>query len=473
MTLQEYIEGLRGKRIGVVGIGVSNKPLMELLLKGGCDVTACDKTSRDQLGDTAKHYEALGAKLQLGPDYLNNLDFDVIFRTPGLHPNTPQLIAARERGCVITSEMEAFFKLCPCHTVAITGSDGKTTTTTIIAEMLRAKGYTVHLGGNIGKPLLADVPNMKPEDYAVLELSSFQLHGMYLNPDVAVVTNLSPNHLDVHPDYADYLFAKEHIFRNQTPDKVLVLNQDNARCEEYGAIATAKVRWFSREKAVVDGVFARDDMVYRSTNYMVDTIMPTASILLPGDHNVENYLAAFAAVESLVDNETCRNVAQTFKGVPHRLEIVRKLNGVTFCNDSIATSPTRTIAGLRSFDCKPVLIAGGHDKYVPFGELGEVICRRAKALFLTGDTADKIRVAVENSASYDPAYLPISVYDDFDEAVYAAIDFAEEGDVVLLSPACSSYDRFLNFAQRGNCFRDIVMSLQEEDLGWNTLDWDD
>jgi len=460
MTLQEYIAGLRGKRIGVVGMGVSNKPLLELLLRGGCDVTACDKSPRDQLGATAERYEALGARLQLGPDYLEKLDFDVIFRTPGLHPDTPQLRAARERGCMLTSEMEAFFAVCPCRTVAVTGSDGKTTTATVIAEMLRVQGYTVHLGGNIGKPLLAEVPDMRPEDFAVLELSSFQLHGMQASPDVAVVTNLSPNHLDVHPSYEDYLFAKRHIFMNQSPDGVLVLNQDNARCLEYAESAVGTVRWVSRQKSVVNGVFARDGMIYRSSNYIVSTIMPTTEILLPGKHNVENYLSAFAAVEGLVDDENCRQVAKTFRGVPHRLEMIRKLHGVTYCNDSIATSPTRTIAGLRSFDCKPVLIAGGYDKYVPFGELGEVICHRARALFLTGDTADKIRVAVENSASYDPSCLPVSVYDDFEEAVLAASEFAEEGDVVLLSPACSSYDCFLNFAQRGNRFREIVMGLE-------------
>ena len=459
MSLESYIAGLRGRRIGVLGLGVSNKPLMELLLAGGCDVTVCDKSSREELGATGDYFEARGAKLHMGPDYLENLNFDVIFRTPGLHPDVPPLRLARAGGAVVTSEMEAFFELCPCRTVAVTGSDGKTTTSTIIAELLKAQGYVVHLGGNIGKPLLAQVPYMQPEDFAVLELSSFQLHGMSLSPDVAVVTNLSPNHLDVHPDYEDYIFAKRHICMNQRSDALLVLNRDNARCRAFADGAPARVHWFSRREDVADGVFARDGAIYRAKGGEVTMIMPADSILLPGVHNLENYLAAFAAVEGLVGGECCRRVAETFRGVPHRLEIVRELHGVTYCNDSIATSPTRTIAGLYAMDVRPILIAGGYDKFVPFHELGDAICRRVKALFLTGDTADKIREAVEDSPEYDPGGLPIYVIDDFEEAVLAACEFAEEDDVVLLSPACASFDRFLNFVQRGERFREIVTAL--------------
>jgi UDP-N-acetylmuramoylalanine--D-glutamate ligase len=433
---------------------------MEALLAGGCDVTACDKSPRVQLEDTAAYLEGLGARLKLGPDYLEDLDFDVLFRTPGLHPYTPELLAAKERGCILTSEMEAFFKVCPCRTVAVTGSDGKTTTTTIISELLRAQGYTVHLGGNIGKPLLTETPDMKPEDFAVLELSSFQLHGMRFRPDIAVVTNLSPNHLDVHPDFEDYLFAKRHICTGQGSGDLLVLNLDNARCREFADHTAARVRWFSHRESVQNGVFNRDGAIYRSKDFQVEMIMPTAGILLPGEHNADNYMAAFAAVEGLVSDDNCRKVAQTFRGVSHRLEVIRKLRGVTYCNDSIASSPTRTIAGLNSFDRKPILIAGGYDKLIPFDDLGRVICRRVKALFLTGDTADKIRDAVESAPEYDPALLPITVLEDFQDTVLAASDFAEEGDVVLLSPACASYDRFVNFVQRGNCFRKIVMELE-------------
>jgi UDP-N-acetylmuramoylalanine--D-glutamate ligase len=460
MTLESYIESLRGKRIGVVGIGVSNRPLIEALLSGGCDVTACDKSPREQLGDAATHFEELGAKLRLGPDYLQQLDFDVIFRTPGLHPATKELVAARERGTEITSEMEAFFAVCPCRTVAVTGSDGKTTTSTVVAELLKAQGYTVHLGGNIGKPLLTETPYMKREDFAVLELSSFQLHSMRFRPDVAVVTNLSPNHLDVHPNYDDYIYAKQHIFLGQGPKDLLVLNLDNADSRAYAADARARLRWFSRRESVRDGVFFRDGFIYRSRDFQVNTVMPSSGILLPGAHNIENYMAAFTAVEDLVSDENCRKVAERFGGIPHRLEIVRKLRGVTYRNDSIASSPTRTIAGLLAFDRKPILIAGGYDKLIPFDELGRVICHRVKALFLTGDTADKIRDAVENCAEYDPCRLPITIFDDFREAVLAASDFAEEGDMVLLSPACASFARFLNFSQRGNFFREIVMGLE-------------
>lgn len=460
MTLNEYIDNLRGKRVAVVGIGVSNTPLIECLLAGGCSVTACDRRTREQLGEAAARLESMGAVLRLGPDYLRDLDFDVIFRTPGVHPYKPELMAARERGCIITSEMEAFFSLCPCRTIAVTGSDGKTTTCSIIAELLKAEGYKVHLGGNIGKPLLTEIPNIAPEDIVVLELSSFQLHSMKCRPNVAVITNISPNHLDVHPDFEDYVNAKKRIFLEQEDDNTLVLNLDNNITAGFAGESRAKVRFFSRRESMENGVFSRDGMIYLSRYYQVSSIIPETEILLPGVHNIENYMAAFAATEGLVSTRVCRRVARTYGGVAHRLEVIRKLRGVTYCNDSIATSPTRTIAGLRSFTTKPILIVGGYDKNIPFDELAREIVRRVKALILTGDTAQKIKAAVEADLEYDPYKLPITVLDDFREAVLAAHRAAEEGDIVLLSPACSSFDKFRNFAHRGDVFREIVRGLE-------------
>lgn len=460
MTLNEYIDNLRGKRVAVVGIGVSNTPLIECLLAGGCSVTACDRRTREQLGEAAARLESMGAVLRLGPDYLRDLDFDVIFRTPGVHPYKPELMAARERGCIITSEMEAFFSLCPCRTIAVTGSDGKTTTCSIIAELLKAEGYKVHLGGNIGKPLLTEIPNIAPEDIVVLELSSFQLHSMKCRPNVAVITNISPNHLDVHPDFEDYVNAKKRIFLEQEDDNTLVLNLDNNITAGFAGESRAKVRFFSRRESMENGVFSRDGMIYLSRYYQVSSIIPETEILLPGVHNIENYMAAFAATEGLVSTRVCRRVARTYGGVAHRLEVIRKLRGVTYCNDSIATSPTRTIAGLRSFTTKPILIAGGYDKNIPFDELAREIVRRVKALILTGDTAQKIKAAVEADLEYEPFKLPITVCEDFGEAVLTAHEAAEEGDIVLLSPACSSFDKFRNFAHRGDVFREIVLGLE-------------
>lgn len=459
MSLTEYMNSLHGKRIAVIGIGVSNTPLIEALLDSGNDVTACDKRSREQLGELAEKLEAKGAKLHLGADYLAPLDCDLVFRTPGIHPQNPAFLQAVGKA-EVTSEMEVFFQLCPCKIVAVTGSDGKTTTTSIIAELLQAAGYTVHLGGNIGKPLLTEIPQMQPEDFAVLELSSFQLHSMQCAPDVAVITNVSPNHLDVHPSYEDYIDAKAQIFRGQKPAGCLVLNQDNEITRSYADKAPGRLRFFSRQGKVENGVYVRDGVLYAVRDGVESKIMDEAEILLPGKHNVENYCAAFAATMDFVSAPVQRQVAMSFKGVAHRLEQIRVLRGVTYINDSIASSPTRTIAGLRALQQKPLLIAGGYDKKIPFDGLGDEICQRVKALFLTGFTADKIRAAVEQSAYYAENPLPIVVTEEFRDAVLAAHAMAEPGDIVLMSPACASFDKFKNFADRGNTFRKIVNELE-------------
>lgn len=451
MTLDEYTGALKGKTVAVVGIGVSNLPLLYLLAERGIDVTACDKNT--DLAETYPDLSARGVKWVLGEHYLDDLRFDVVFRTPGLHPDKLRPgLGAHTR---VTSEMEAFFSLCPCRTIAITGSDGKTTTSTLIARLLEAEGYAVHLGGNIGKPLLCEVPTFGRDDFAVLELSSFQLHGMSCRPDTAVVTNVAPNHLDVHPGYQDYIDAKKNIFLRQDAHCRLVLNRDNDVTRSFAPEAGAPVTWFSRREISGDSYSCTDGMIRRGH----EDFMPASEILIPGAHNIENYMAAFAATDGLVRRETCLEVARTFPGVPHRIELVRTLRGVRYYNDSIASSPSRTIAGLRSFDQKVILIAGGHDKHIPFDALAREMLSRVKALFLVGETAGAIQNAVLSAPGYDSAALPVTVLDDFKETVLAASERAEEGDVVILSPACSSFDRFKNFAQRGDTFRKIIEEL--------------
>lgn len=450
MTLTEHLSSLRDKRIAVVGIGVSNKPLLKLLLEAGCNVTACDKSTREKLGETADWLESLGCKLHLGESYLDDTDYDIVFRTPGLHPRF--LSAFAERGAVLTSEMEAFFALCPCEILAITGSDGKTTTSTVTAELLKRQGYRVWLGGNIGTPLLDKLPEMLPTDKVVLELSSFQLHSMRCHPHRALITNLAPNHLDVHPDMEDYVAAKKQIFAEQNGDDLLIVNADNAVTAPLRS--AGRTRYFSREKAV-DGVWCENSVIYRNGK----ALMNAADIRIPGWHNVENFMAAFALTEGLVSDENCVALAKAFPGVEHRLEHIRTLRGVDYCNDSIASSPSRTIAGLEAVRQRPILIAGGYDKHIPFDALGDEICRRCKAVVLTGFTAEAIRQAIIASAAYDAETLPIIMEPDFGEAVLKASALAVEGDLVLLSPACASFDRFANFAERGNAFRQIVNEL--------------
>lgn len=461
MTLQEYIASLRGRTVAVIGIGVSNTPLLRLLLREGIAVTACDRSDRAKLGALAEELEAAGAVLRLGDGYLQGLDQDVIFRTPGLRPDVPELEAARARGSVITSEMEVFFQVCPCPIIAVTGSDGKTTTTTIIAELLRAAGHTVHVGGNIGHPLLAEAGSIRPTDWAVLELSSFQLMTMTRSPHIAVLTNLAPNHLDVHKSMEEYVWAKENIFRHQQPGDITVFNLDNAITRELSAHAPGCALYFSRREEPENGVFLRGDAVISRRDGHERQIMTTEDIRLPGVHNVENYMAAIAAVDGLVPDDVIRTFARTFNGVEHRIELVRTWRGVRFYNDSIASSPSRTIAGLRSFKEKVILIAGGYDKHIPFDVLGPEVVEHVKLLILCGATADKIRAAVEQAPGYRPGHPEILDVTPFQRAVETARDRAVPGDVVTLSPACAAFDQFKNFMERGKTFKSIVNSWQE------------
>ena len=458
MTLCEYIEGLKDKKLCVIGAGVSNTPLIEKLLQNKCNVTVCDKRSAEEMGEDYTRLSEMGAKFSLGEEYLENLNFDVVFRTPGLMPFDPHLEEVRAKGGIVTSEMEVFFALCPCKIIAITGSDGKTTTTTIISELLKAQGYTVHLGGNIGRPLLCDVDSMSADDYVVLELSSFQLHSMDCKPNVAVITNISPNHLDKHKDYKDYYDAKASIFLKQSENERLVLNNENEYSSYYAGMAKSEVAYFSRVCELQNGVYSDDKLIYRVNKGEKSVIMAIDDIKLPGTHNLENYMAAFAATDGIVSDEVCVSVAKSFNGVEHRLERVRELNGVVYINDSIGTSPSRTAAGLHALKVKPILIAGGFDKHIPFDTLGDEICLHVKKLFLTGATAEKISEAVKASEYYTDDF-PMVIMDDFKETVLAASDYAENGDIVLLSPACAAFDKFKNFMERGKYFKQIVMEL--------------
>ena len=461
MTLHQYLDTLKNKTVAVVGIGVSNTPWLRRLLQEGIRVTACDKRSRDALGALAEELEKAGCRLQLGENYLQGLNQDVIFRTPGLRPDVPELLAAKARGSEITSEMEVFFEVCPCTLLAVTGSDGKTTTTTIIAELLKAAGKTVHVGGNIGNPLLCRADEMHPEDYAVLELSSFQLMTMTHSPHIAVVTNLAPNHLDMHKSMEEYVAAKENIFRYQSTGDVAVFNLDNAITREQGTRASGHVRYFSRREEPADGVFLRGEEIISRHDGWEQVIMTTEDIRLPGVHNVENYMAAIAAVDGLVPYEVIRKFARDFNGVEHRIELVRTYHGVRFYNDSIASSPSRTIAGLRSFKEKVILIAGGYDKHIPFDVLGPEVVERVKLLVLCGATAGKIRAAVEQAPGYRPGHPEIVEVMPFEKAVLYARDKAQSGDVVTLSPACAAFDQFKNFAERGKTFKAIVNGWAE------------
>ena len=455
-AINDYLDTLQGKRIAVIGMGVSNTPLIRMLLRADLDVTVRDKASRERIGEVAQELESLGARLKLGEGYLEDLDEDIIFRTPGLSPNTPQLRQAVEQGSELTSEMELFFRTCPCRLIGVTGSDGKTTTTTIISEFLKAAGYSVYVGGNIGKPLLPDVAGMEPEDFAVLELSSFQLMTMDQSPHIAVFTNLTPNHLDYHGSMGEYIAAKENIFLHQTGNDRAVFNFDNQITHDLAQAAKGSVTYFSRQQRLEEGVYLRDGAIWLTNAQGSREVLPLRDIRLPGVHNIENYMAAIAAVDGLVPDKCVREVAKRFNGVEHRIELVREVDGVKYYNDSIGTSPTRTIACLESFEQKIILIAGGYDKGVPFTNLGLEIADRVKALVLTGATSKAIRAAVEAAPGYAPGNPDILELEDFADAVKAAQAVAGPGDVVVLSPACAAFDKFKNFMERGKYFKELV-----------------
>ena len=449
--LESYFTSLQGKNIVVLGLGVSNRPLVRLLLRYGCTVTGCDKTPYEKLDQEVLELERQGCRLQTGESYLDNLAADLVFRTPGMHPENPALVGLRQNGAQVTSEMEVFFELCPCTILAVTGSDGKTTTTTLISEMLKAAGRTVWLGGNIGTPLLPILDEIKVTDFAVVELSSFQLMDMRRSPHVAVVTNLAPNHLDVHKDMDEYVEAKKNLFRFQMADDVLVINADNDITADFKG--NGSTRAFSRkgtgDVCLSDGIICRDGVA----------VLDTKDIVIPGVHNVENYMAAILAVEGLVEDEIIRKVARSFGGVEHRIELVRVKDGVKYYNDSIASSPSRTIAGLNSFNEKVLLIAGGYDKHIPYDVLGPVICSHVKRLYVNGATAGQIRAAVENAPEYTPGNPEIFDCGDFTTAVRSAAADAKAGDIVLMSPASAAFDQFKNFMVRGDYFKKLIKEL--------------
>ncbi len=461
--LEKLRAALAGRSVAVLGAGVSNKPLIRLLLEGGVPVTVRDKSSEDSFPpELLAHWREKGGTLIFGEGYLDNLHEEVIFRSPGIMPHTPQVADAVAQGSALTSEMEVFMALCPCPIIAVTGSDGKTTTTTIIAGLLKAAGYNVYVGGNIGTPLLDKVDGMAPTDKVVLELSSFQLMTMTRSPHVAVVTNVAPNHLDKHTDMAEYVNAKKVIFLHQSACDRVILNADNGVTSAFADEARGAVTWFGRRREPEgDAVFLRDDAIWRRDKAGERMILDRKDILLPGDHNVENYMAAIAAVGEWVPTEVIESYAKTFGGVEHRIELCREVNGARYYNDSIASSPTRTIAGLKSFPQKVILIAGGYDKHIPFDVLGPEVVTHVKELILTGDTAAKIRRAVEDAPGFDPSVLPIWEATDLAEAVALAYQAAQPGDVVLMSPACASFDRFRNFMERGDTFKALVRELKE------------
>ena len=452
----EFKEFIKDKKVAVVGIGVSNIPLINFLIKLGAKVTAFDKKTKDQLGDVAVDFDNKGVKLELGEGYLDKLTgFEVVFKTPSMRIDSDALVKAKVEGAYITSEMEEFVKYTKGKIFAVTGSDGKTTTTTIISKLLEAQGYKTWVGGNIGTPLFAEIEDINDEDKVVLELSSFQLMTMKEEIDVAICTNLAPNHLDMHKDMQEYIDAKKNIFLYQEANDVLIVNRENDITYGFEKEAKGIVKEFSSKRVIDNGAYYKDGILYLEGK----EVCRKEDIVIKGMHNVENYLAAFLAVKDDVSIENMKKVAESFTGVEHRCELVRELDGVKYYNDSIASSPTRTLAGLKAFDEKVILIAGGYDKHIPFEPLAYEGYPYIKELILVGATSDKIQAAFDKLEAEKGIKVNIQRVDTFEGAIILAKNTAKSGDIVTLSPACAAFDLFPNFMVRGKKFKEIVNSL--------------
>lgn len=459
--LEEFNKFLDSKKVAIIGMGVSNLPLLDYFYDKNAKVTVFDKnTPSDEIMEKINKYRY---EVEIGEYNLSRLNgFDIVFRSPSVLPTREELVTAANKGAIITSEIEMVLKLAPCKIIGVTGTEGKTTTTSIIYEILKSSGKNCFLGGNIGKPIFTEIKNMKPEDIVVLELSSFQLMGMEVSPDISVVTNMYPDHLNIHSSYEEYQQAKKNIFLHQNENGVVILNYDNEITRKFANEVKSNLVYFSSLQKLKNGyVYDRkDETIKRYANGKSENILKKQEIKLRGIHNYENICAALAATASIVDEKSQIKAIKEFNGVEHRLEFVRELNGVKYYNDSIGTSPASTIAGLNAFDENIILLAGGSDKGLDYTEIGETIAKKVRVLLLTGPTAEKIENATKlamNKAGKET--VEIIHCKDLQEAVSTANEKAKSGEIVLMSPASASFDAFKNFIERGIKFKEFVNNL--------------
>ena len=459
--LQEFNNFLNGRKVAIIGLGVSNIPLIEYMHKYNANVTVFDEKEMEEIPeDILNKIRTYSMSFSFGKNNLERLKgFDIIFRSPSCLPTRSELEQEEKRGALVTTEIEMLMKMCPCKIIGVTGSEGKTTTTSLIYAILKHAGLNCYLGGNIGTPLFSKLSEMTPEDIVVLELSSFQLMGMDVSPHISVITNITPNHLNIHSSYEEYIEAKKNIFKFQNEDDILILNYDNEITRKCKIEANSKVIYFSSKEKLDDGYIVDGDLIKECENKLRTHILNTKEIKLRGIHNFENICSAFAATKPFVDEKTAVEAIKEFNAVEHRLEFVRDINGVKWYNDSASSSPSRTIAGLNAYDEELILIAGGYDKNLDYTPIGKYIVEKVKGLVLIGSTAQKIKTAVENEAKRKNRIIPIYECESLEEAVYTANKISNRGQVVLFSPASASFDMFKNFADRGNKFKKLVNEI--------------
>ncbi|MBO7401212.1 MAG: UDP-N-acetylmuramoyl-L-alanine--D-glutamate ligase [Clostridia bacterium] len=431
----------KDKKIGFIGLGRSNMPVAQMLRAQGFRVSLRDKKEMPPID---------GFDCFFGEHYLKNISEDVLFLAPVLRPDIPEVLASRERGTYVTTEINEYLRRRKGKVIAVTGSDGKTTTTTLINEILKHAGVKTILGGNIGINLLTSIYEEDEDTVTVCELSSFQLMKVCHSPDVAVITNISPNHLDWHRDMNEYIDAKKNIFRFMKSGKV-VLCGDDMTSVGFAHEIPVPVVFTSGTRALADGVCFDGENIYA----FGEKVLECKDILIPGRHNIYNYCAAIAAVWGLADKAAIKYVAENFPGVKHRIQLVREKDGVKYYNSSIDSSPTRTAAALNSFAQKVIVISGGYDKHIPLEPLGPLFEQKTKAAVLMGVTGKKIYEILKNTGYTGR----IETASSMEEAVNKAHSLAENGDTVILSPAAASFDMFKDFEERGEKFVECVNGL--------------
>ena len=461
--LKEFNMYVRNKKVAIIGVGVSNIPLIDYFHNLGSKITIFNDKELEELPqEVISKINLYEIETSLGPEYLSKLKgFDIIFRSPSCLPSVPELQAEIQRGALVTTEIEMVLKMCPCKVIGVTGSEGKTTTTSLIYKILKAGEYNCYLGGNIGNPLFTDIEKMLPEDIVIVELSSFQLMDMDISPDIAIVTNITPNHLNVHSSYDEYIDAKKNIFKYQTDKGILITNYDNEITKRFTREVNGKIIYFSSKEKLENGWIVDDDVIKECNDRLRRHILNTKDLKLKGVHNYENICAALAATKNLVDIDKAIETICEFNGVEHRLEFVREINGVKWYNDSSSSSPTRTIAGLNAFNEDIILIAGGYDKNLDYTPIAKPILDKVKTLILMGDTAGKIFDCVKKEGEIEGKYIDIYICDELSQTIALAKKFAKSGEIVLFSPASASFDMFKNFADRGNQFKKLVNSIEE------------
>lgn len=460
--LEEFNNYIRFRKVAVIGLGVSNLPLLDYLHEQKAYVTVFDQRTIDQIpSEVMDKITEYSFEFSLGETYLSKLQgFDLIFRSPSCLPTIPELVAEADRGAIVTTEIELLIKMCPAKIIGVTGSDGKTTTTSLIYAILKDAGYNAWLGGNIGTPLFTKLPEMKAEDIVVLELSSFQLMEMNVSPSISVITNITPNHLNIHKDYEEYIDAKKNIFKYQDENGILILNYDNEITRECGKEAIGKVIYFSSQEKLENGYIVDEGVIKECEDGIRKHIMECKSAKLRGIHNYQNICTALAATKTLVDTEKAIETIKEFTSVEHRLEFVRETNGIKWYNDSASSSPTRTISGINAFAGEEIiLIAGGYDKNLDYTPLAKPVVDNVKALILMGQTSNKIFDAVSLEMEKQNKNIKIYMCDSLQEVINTARKIANSGDTVLFSPGSASFDMFKNAYDRGNQFKKMVNDL--------------